>query len=112
MVLVDMNGNKHQMTAGFVSGVLFAGWFSFLLGIIVNIIYYIIHPMAPQVNPKDKLNTFILGHLIPKSKDVENLGAEYHPDLSESSSVTLRNGNQYVQVAKDDVLEGGHDDNN
>ena len=63
MVLVDMNGYKHPMTAGFVVKVLFLGWGSFLLAIITNCIYYIVHPMALKISPKDKLETFICGQI-------------------------------------------------
>ena len=63
MVLIDMNGVEHELKSGFVIKVLKLGWFSFFLAILFNIIYYIVHPMAPQVSPKDKLKTHILGYL-------------------------------------------------
>ena len=64
MVLIDMDGyDDHKMTTGFVATVVILGWLSFVLAIGFNIIYYIVHPMAPQVSPKDKLKTYICGNL-------------------------------------------------
>ena len=58
-VLVDMNGNKETMTGEFVAKVLIVGWVSWALAIAFNIIYYLVHPMAP----KKKMKTYILGYL-------------------------------------------------
>lgn len=63
MVLIDMNGVEHSLKSRFVIKVLKLGWFSFLLAIVINIAYYIVHPMAPLVSPKEKLKTHILGYL-------------------------------------------------
>ena len=63
MILVDMNGAEHKMSTIFVVIVLIIGWVSFLLAILTNCIYYVVHPMALKVNPKDKLKTYIFGQL-------------------------------------------------
>ena len=77
MNLIDMNGHSHDMHSGFAIKVLVLGWISFLLALVTNCVYYMIHPMAPQVNPKHKLETHIFGNLIPinddkRDKDVES----------------------------------------
>ena len=71
MPLIDMNGYSHEMSSGFVDKVLILGWVFFLLATLSNILYYVVHPMAPQVNPKNKLKTYLVGHLVPKENDIE-----------------------------------------
>ena len=63
MVLIDMDGYKNNMTPTFPTKILIMGWFSFVFAISFNIAYYIVHPMAPQVSPKDKLKTYVCGNL-------------------------------------------------
>ena len=62
MKLKDLNGYEINLTKEFDFKVLTVGWSFFLLAIVTNIIYYIVHPMAPQPNPKDKLKTYIFGY--------------------------------------------------
>ena len=88
MVLIDMNGIPHELNPDFVVKVLIVGWISFILGILANCIYYIIHPMATQISPMDKLQTYIYGSLIPSSlEDVEensSVGIENHSTKNDS----------------------------
>ena len=68
MFIVDMNGYRHPMSLGFINKVLFIGWIFLILAMVTNCIYYILHPMAPQVSPRKKLKTYLLGKLIPSER--------------------------------------------
>ena len=58
-----MNGDVHRITLWHAQIVLILGWLSFLLSTIFNIIYYTVHPMAPQVSIRGKLVTHVFGCL-------------------------------------------------
>ena len=63
MVLLDMNGHPHKMSYEFVRNILIFGWVFYVMAILTNCIYYVVHPMAPQPFSKDKMKTFLIGHL-------------------------------------------------
>ena len=88
MVLVDMNGRDTPLKVGFVIKVLIFGWVSFLFAILSNIIYYIVHPMAPQVSPEDKMKTYIFGHLVNKESFI-NLKAYISEQLNKLKTFTV-----------------------
>ena len=69
MSLIDMNGYSHDLSSEFVIKVLILGWVSFFLAIMVNCVYYILHPMAPQVHPRNKLKTYLFGKLVAKGDE-------------------------------------------
>ena len=66
-----MNGYSHDMSKEFVIKVIILGWVSFVMAIFINCVYYILHPMAPQVNPKNKLETYLFGKRIRPDGDLE-----------------------------------------
>ena len=65
MVLVDINGHPHPFTAGQVGGMLATGWAAFLLSLLLNILFYKLHPSAVDFNMgrfANKCTIHILGH--------------------------------------------------
>ena len=94
MVLIDVNGYSHNMSPEFVIKVLVIGWIFFIMAILVNCVYYVIHPMAPQVHPKNKLKTYLLGKLVSrdKSKDEDaERQALTGDNLNDKSSADIQN---------------------
>ena len=86
MILVDMNGYKHPKTSEFVIRVLCSGWALIVFAILFNCLYYVLHPMAPELPWKKKQKICLFGQVIPREYDVENRAL-----MSEKNSIKKDN---------------------
>ena len=71
MVLIDHNGFSHKMTPTDVSWILGIGWTAFFSSILLNIFFYMIHPMAVKMQRFDTMSQCfpnIKGRIIKKSE--------------------------------------------
>ena len=50
MVLKDVNGENHPITKSDIGWILGAGWSFFFASIVLNIIYYMIHPSSVDIS--------------------------------------------------------------
>ena len=61
--MVDIHGYVHQVSAEFHHDALGLAWGLFLGAIIINLVFYKLHPSMPEMNPTsdDKLQTHVCG---------------------------------------------------
>ena len=67
MRLIDVNGNPHPMKKFQVRMMIMIGWLAFLLGALMNILFYKFHPSFVDFNSKrykEKCLIYILGRKI------------------------------------------------
>ena len=67
MRLIDVNGNPHPMKKFQVRMMIMIGWLAFLLGALMNILFYKFHPSFVDFNPKrfrEKCFIYVLGRKI------------------------------------------------
>ena len=61
--MVDVHGYVHHVSAEFHHDALGLAWGLFLGAIIINLVFYKLHPSMPEMNPTsdDKLQTHVSG---------------------------------------------------
>ena len=64
MRLIDVNGNPHPMTKFQVRMMIMIGWLAFLLAMLMNLLFYKVHPSFVDFSPKrfkDKCFIYVFG---------------------------------------------------
>ena len=59
--LYDVNGNLEHLARWQVNLLIIIGWVSYIISLILTVIYYAIHPSAPMKTPDTKLVVHIFG---------------------------------------------------
>ena len=52
MRLIDVNGNPHPLTKFQVRMMIMIGWLAFILAVLMNILFYKVHPSFVDFSPK------------------------------------------------------------
>ena len=107
MKLIDVNGKYHPLTKYDVSWMLGAGWIFHLAALVLNYIYYKIHPSSPDISSEaiwEKIKSCNCVHLTRTFKQIlwkcglSNL--EEMQDLEEEEEGQEEQGNELDRGVK------------
>ena len=59
--VTNIHGQEYELKRSFLEGVIIAAWIFQFLAVGLNLICYLIHPMAVDINPTSKMFVYIWG---------------------------------------------------
>ena len=68
--VTNIHGQQYELERSFLEGVIIAAWMFQLLAVGLNLICYLIHPMAVDKSPTSKMFVDVLGRRFPNNGNI------------------------------------------